>query len=139
MIRARFRANPEDYRPIEWPVKHPYWCTGYGEGYSIVVAYADDEAEIKRLWPEATNIDAEQVNEYTFTDRFPRPSWFGGFAYRPTTTGPLYLAGGYVVYRRLSPVPAGREDEFAEAHKVAVFVTEEEAKIYCEFRNERAS
>ena len=46
MISARFKANEKGYRPIKWPVKHPYWCTGYGDGYSIVVAYADDEAEI---------------------------------------------------------------------------------------------
>lgn len=31
MIRARFEANEGDYRPINWPVKHPYWCTGYGQ------------------------------------------------------------------------------------------------------------
>ena len=76
MIRARFKANEKDYRPINWPVKHPYWCTGYGDGYSIVVAYADDEAEILRNWPEATEIDIEEVSEYIFTGRFPKPSWF---------------------------------------------------------------
>lgn len=76
MIRARFKANEKDFRPVHWPVKHPYWCTGYGDGYSIVVAYADDEAEILRNWPEATEIDAEEVSEYSFTSRFPKPSWF---------------------------------------------------------------
>lgn len=75
MIRARFKANEDDYRPVEWPVKHPYWCTGYGEGYAVVVAYADDIDEIKRLWPEARDIDAEERSTYTFTDRFPRPDW----------------------------------------------------------------
>lgn len=76
MIRVRFHANPDDYRPINWPVKHPYWCTGYGDDYSIVVAYADDEAEILANWPEATHIDAEQVDGYNFTSRFPKPDWF---------------------------------------------------------------
>lgn len=75
MIRARFKVNPVDYRPVNWPVKHPYWCTGYGPGYSIVVAYADDEDEILRNWPEATDIDADEATEYLFTDRFPRPEW----------------------------------------------------------------
>ena len=78
MLRVRFRANESDYRPINWPVKYPYWCTGYGEGYSIVVAYADDEEEILRNWPEATNIDSEEVTEFLFTSRFPKPSWFKG-------------------------------------------------------------
>lgn len=25
MIRARFRVNEDDYRPVTWPIKHPYW------------------------------------------------------------------------------------------------------------------
>lgn len=86
MIRCRFRANVNDFRPVNWPIKHPYWCTGYGGGsivddelklgYAIIVAYADDEAEILRNWPEATHLDSEERTEYTFTDRFPKPDWF---------------------------------------------------------------
>ena len=76
MIRARFHANEDDYRSVLWPVKHPYWCSGYGSDYAIVVAYADDEAEIYSQWPEATHIESEEVTEYQFTDRFPKPDWF---------------------------------------------------------------
>ena len=77
MIRARFRANPEDYRPVKWPVKHPYWCTGYAgdDSYSIIVSYADSEDEILENWPEAENIEAEEVSAYSFSSRFPRPDW----------------------------------------------------------------
>lgn len=78
MIRARFKANPDDYRPINWPVKHPYWCSGYAADntHSIVVAYADDVDEILSNWPEAKDIEAEQVENYLFTSRFPIPTWF---------------------------------------------------------------
>lgn len=78
MIRARFKADGKDYRPVNWPVKHPFWCTGSAmdDSYSIVVAYADDEAEILKNWPEATDIEATEVEGYQFTDRFPKPSWF---------------------------------------------------------------
>lgn len=76
MIRARFHANENDPRPVNWPVKHPWWCTGYGNGYAVVVAYADDEAEVMRNWPEAAQIDAEPAEAYCFTDRFPKPAWF---------------------------------------------------------------
>lgn len=75
MIRARFKTNEQDYRPVVWPIKHPYWCSGYGDGYSILVAYADDENEILRNWPEAYGIDAEEVEEYVFSGRFPKPEW----------------------------------------------------------------
>ena len=76
MIRARFKANADDYRPVNWPIKHPYWCSGYGEDHSIIVAYADNEAEILKNWPEAEDIQAEDVTEYRFSDRFPKPEWF---------------------------------------------------------------
>jgi hypothetical protein len=76
MIRVRFHANEADYRPVNWPVKHPYWCTGYGEGYSIVVSYADDIDYIMHNWPEASEIDImEEDAEYVFTSRFPKPDW----------------------------------------------------------------
>jgi len=75
MIRARFKANADDYRPVNWPIKHPYWCTGYTENHSIIVAYADDIDEIFDNWPEAKDIDAITVQEYQFTNRFPKPSW----------------------------------------------------------------
>ncbi len=76
MIRARFKANESDYRPVVWPVKHPYWCSGYSESNSIVIAYADNKSEILTNWPEAEEIDIEEVQEYCFTDRFPKPDWF---------------------------------------------------------------
>lgn len=75
MIRARFKTEAEDYRPVKWPIKHPYWCTGSGDGYSILVAYADDEAELLSNWPEAYDIDAEEADAYVFTDRFRKPEW----------------------------------------------------------------
>jgi len=76
MIRARFKANPDDPRPIKWPIKHPFWITGEGFGYSTVVAYADNEDEILENWPEAEEIDSETVEDYNFTSRFSKPDWF---------------------------------------------------------------
>lgn len=80
MIRARFRANYPDYRPVKWPVPHPYWCSGSAgdDSYAIVIAYADDLAQVLELWPEATHVEAEEVDGYEFSDRFPRPKWFAG-------------------------------------------------------------
>lgn len=76
MLRVRFKANAEDYRPVTWPIKHPYWCTGYSGDNSIIVAYADSEDEILELWPEAQELDVTEVSQYLFTDRFPKPDWF---------------------------------------------------------------
>lgn len=76
MIRARFQVAADDYRPVNWPVKHPYWCSGSGGDYWIVISYADNVEEILQNWPEATEIETEEAKDYTFTDRFPRPTWF---------------------------------------------------------------
>jgi len=86
MIRARFHTNGDDYRAVNWPVKHPYWCSGYAidKSYSVVVAYADDLVEILRNWPEASHIEFEEVDKYVFTERFPKPSWFEK---KPTADG----------------------------------------------------
>ena len=76
MIRARFRQPTADYRPVVWPIKHPYWCTGTGgDGAAILVAYADDITEIKTLWPEAYAIDVDEVDGYVFSERFAKPDW----------------------------------------------------------------
>ena len=80
MIRARFELiGVTDPRPVIWPIKHPYWCTGYGkDDGAVIVAYADDEDEILRQWPEAgLPLDVEQVESYTFSGRLQRPDWLG--------------------------------------------------------------
>lgn len=76
LYRVRFYANLEDYRPIKWPIKYPYWCTGYTANHSTIIAYVTDVNEITELWPEAVMIDPEEVTTITFTDRFPKPDWF---------------------------------------------------------------
>lgn len=81
MIRARFNVNAEDPRPVTWPINHPYWVTGEtwdgdGNNVSVIVAYADDENEIRRLWPDAQDIDSVPRDSYFFSDRFPVPEWF---------------------------------------------------------------
>lgn len=80
MIRARFKADYGDWRPVKWPPPGPCWCTGYAgdESCSIVVAYAENEDQIREFWPEAADIDAPEVQKIIFSDRFPRPEWWLG-------------------------------------------------------------
>ena len=42
----------------------------------VIVAYAENVEQIKGLWPEAYMIECEEVNEITFTTRFPKPKWY---------------------------------------------------------------
>ena len=80
MIRARFfvskKACKNDYRPIKWPIKYPYWCTGENSGRFILIAYVDNMDELYELWPEAEQIEWTEKNEIFFSDRFPKPDWY---------------------------------------------------------------
>lgn len=86
MLRVRFKVSSDDYRPLRWPLKHPYWCTGQGEDYYILVSYADDEEYIMKNWPDAFSLDAEEAEEYFFNDRFPKPDWLGKYDEEPIMT-----------------------------------------------------
>lgn len=44
--------------------------------YSIGQFKAENAEQIKGLWPEAYMIECEEVNEITFTTRFPKPKWY---------------------------------------------------------------
>jgi hypothetical protein len=76
-IRARFHANEDDYRSMVWPPPGPYWCSGYGEDYAIVVAYVRTEDQIYAGWPEASEVDLTRGVDLVFTDRFAKPDWWG--------------------------------------------------------------
>lgn len=81
MIRTRFYIKKSDcdndYRPVKWPIKYPYWCSGESNDSFILVAYAEDEDSIKELWPKAYDINVlEKDTEVKFTLRFPKPKWY---------------------------------------------------------------
>lgn len=80
MIRARFYVNIKevkgDYRPIIWPIKYPYWCTGETYTDFILVAYIESPEDLYKQWPEAYNISMDEVSKVEYSDRFPKPSWY---------------------------------------------------------------
>lgn len=80
MIRARFFVDKKecggDYRPLKWPIQYPYWCTGESAYYFVLVAYINSIEELKALWPEASNIESEEVDKILFSNRFPKPDWY---------------------------------------------------------------
>ena len=78
--RIRFKANEDDYRPVTVPALGPYWCSGFGDGYSIVVAFVPHQTtdkQIKRFWPEAEEINRMQTDvPLEWSNRFPKPDWY---------------------------------------------------------------
>lgn len=80
MLRVRFTVNIKqvegDYRPIIWPIKYPYWCSGENDTDFILIAYVDSLDDLYKQWPEAENIDEEDVNKIIYTSRFTKPDWY---------------------------------------------------------------
>jgi len=87
--RYRFACyNEDDPRPVKWPPAGPYWISGYGDGYAILIAYMPTNIDetLEDYWPDdEPNGDAhswwggyfcQDRDEITFTDRFPRPEWW---------------------------------------------------------------
>lgn len=76
MIRVRFKTFAADYRPVVFPPKYPWWCTGTNDTHATIVTYADFEDQIYTYWPEAEDIDTIDCLGVVFSARFPPPSWW---------------------------------------------------------------
>lgn len=80
MLWCRFYVNIDevkgDYRPVTWPIKYPYWCSGESDEDFILVAYVDSLDDLYKQWPEAKNVESEKTNKIEFTSRFSKPDWY---------------------------------------------------------------
>lgn len=75
--RYRFHSSSvEDPRPVQWPPKGPYWVSGEGDGYAILIAYLPEGIDLAAYWPEASEIDEEPCESITYSSRFPKPVWW---------------------------------------------------------------
>lgn len=83
-----WKGPEDDYRPVIWPLPPAwlgYWCSGYGDNYTILIGWAENPEEnpeeiaklVKEGWPEwdgVWRIDPTEKPEPP-GDRFPRPRW----------------------------------------------------------------
>ena len=77
--RYRFKTYAvEDYRPLVFNPKYPWWCSGFGGdmGHAVIVAYLPPDEDLLKYWDDAFDVDVEDREEITFTDRFPQPAYF---------------------------------------------------------------
>lgn len=76
--KYRFKTNAiEDYRPLidMKNIQCPWWCSGEGVDYAIIICYLPVNEDIFKYWDDAYDIDVEEVDEITYTSRFPKPDW----------------------------------------------------------------
>lgn len=77
-IRYRFKTKAvDDYRPLEdmAEIKCPWWCSGEGNDFVVIVCYLPKGVDLKKYWDDAYEIVAQAVESITYTDRFPKPDW----------------------------------------------------------------
>lgn len=75
--RYRFKTKSiDDYRPLIFNPKYPWWCTGEGEGYVTIVAYLPENEDLSKYWDDAFEITYEEEDEIKFSGRFPKPDCF---------------------------------------------------------------
>ena len=77
--RYRFKTKSvDDYRPIIFNPKYPWWCSGYAgdESYATIVCYLPRKENLKKYWDDAFDIDFTEEEKVEFSDRFPKPEYF---------------------------------------------------------------
>jgi hypothetical protein len=78
VMRVRFRLPSGTPEPTTFPTLHPFWTLCHGmDGYELM-AYVTGTEQLLTLWPDAEDvvIDEMRLNSYTYTETYPRPSWF---------------------------------------------------------------
>ena len=66
----------KDCRPLVFNPKYPWWCSGYGDDYAIIIAYLPSDADLLIYWDDAFDIDFTEEDEIVFTSRFAKPDYF---------------------------------------------------------------
>ena len=78
LIKYRFKTKAiDDYRPLVdmKEIQMPWWCTGEGEDYAVIICYLPERENLKKYWDDAYDIEREKRNCIVYTDRFPKPDW----------------------------------------------------------------
>ncbi len=79
MIKYRFKTKSvQDFRPLVFNRKYPWWCTGTAgdDSYVTIICYLPKSEDLQKYWDDAYDIYCEKDVEIQFTDRFPKPNWY---------------------------------------------------------------
>ena len=77
--RYRFKTKSvDDYRPLEFNPKYPWWCSGTAgdDSYATIIAYLPKDEDLLKYWDDAYDIEFTEEDEIVFTSRFSRPDYF---------------------------------------------------------------
>lgn len=75
--KYRFKTKAVgDYRPLVFNPKYPWWCSGFNDESATIIAYLPKGDDLFKYWDDAFDIESEDKEEITFSDRFPKPKYF---------------------------------------------------------------
>lgn len=77
-IKYRFKTKAiEDYRPLKdmKDIQCPWWCSGEGTDYAILICYLPIGVDLFEYWDDAYEIEKQEREEITYTDRFRKPDY----------------------------------------------------------------
>lgn len=77
--RYRFYTKSvDDYRPLVFNPKYPWWCSGYAadESYATIVAYLPENEDLSKYWDDAFGVEYTEHETIEFSGRFPKPKYF---------------------------------------------------------------
>lgn len=66
----------EDYRPLIFNPKYPWWCSGESEDYAVIIAFFPEDENIFKYWDDAFDVEFTTCKNIEFTDRFQKPKYF---------------------------------------------------------------
>ena len=82
-VRYRLKTKSvEDWRPLVYDQRFPSWCSGYGgdesdgTAHAVIIIYLPKDEPLSKYYDDAFDIDPDERDCITFTDRFPRPKNF---------------------------------------------------------------
>lgn len=76
MLKYRFQTRSiDDYRPLIFNPKYPWWCSGTSEDSATIIAYLPESESLATYWDDAFDVDV-RTEEITFSDRFPKPDYY---------------------------------------------------------------
>jgi hypothetical protein len=77
--RYRFYTHSfEDYRPLVFDPRFPWWCSGMAGDNSAatIIAWLPFDEPLSKYWDDASEIEFTEHETISFTDRFAKPEWF---------------------------------------------------------------
>lgn len=73
-----YTRSVDDYRPLIFNPKCPWWCSGEAADGSTatIIAYLPADEDLNKYWEDAFDIEYTEHDKIEFSGRFPKPEYY---------------------------------------------------------------